>query len=84
MRQVTAYQAGASPERDLVRRSGPPSGSFTNQSGCSRNSLDPASATNGATQIAGSKPRSRMARSTDWTSPPNAGPVSSQSPMAGW
>jgi hypothetical protein len=39
---------------------------------------------NGATQIAGSNPRARISFNTARTSPPNAAPVSNQSPIAGW
>jgi hypothetical protein len=68
----------------LSADSGLPSAPFMNQPGCSWNTLDPASAMNGATQIAGWKPRLRIWASTPRTSPPNALPVSSQSPMVGW
>src|SRR6185295_19579642 len=64
-------------------RSGFPSESFTNQSGCCSKRCDFSSATKGATQIAGSKPRARISLSTPCTLPPNAAPVSSQSPIVG-
>ena len=82
----SAYQGPRRQPPKVTRsdRRGSPSASRTNQRGCSRNTFEPASAMNGATQSAGSKPRLRISFSTPLTLPPKALPVSSQSPMAGW
>ena len=65
-------------------RSGAPPASLMNQSRCCWKSFEPSSATKGATQMAGSKPRRRIRSSTFRMSPPKAAPVSSQSPIALW